>query len=1223
LTTMPSDIDAVPQSGEYDEKVVENRGRAGAEDLKEGKYDGTSMVFDDEDDDELAPDEVWLVIGEYFKANGLCKQQLDSFDLFVNCTMRDVLTESRSIEIFPEPDIVDDDDERYVRVKHSIKFEGGEFFSVGEPTIIEADGQLDRMWPNVARLRGMTYSAPILCNITHTTHELDDTENEIEGTQKKTEIENVSLGKVPIMLRSYFCNLRRFKKPRDLNRLGECEYDQGGYFIINGSEKVIVAQERMASNQVYIFSGKEHRAEIRSSDPGSSKPPESFNIRYKKPPANSRIIGNILTAQIPYVTEEIPVVILFRALGIEPDGHVIEFICYHFNDRQMIENLKPSLEEASPVETKDEALLYIAKRYVEPGTPKDRRRSAAQDLLEKLFLPHVGIGHVYTKEKAYFIGYMINRLLCTVMGRRDYDDRDHWGNKRLDLAGSLLGNLFRQLFAKLLKDTKRILERKVSGSANEDIKLLIHNAVDGRTIERGLKYSLATGNWQVGQRGVPSKTGVSQVLQRLTFASMLSHLRRLISPVGRDGKLAAPRQLHNTHWGMVCPAETPEGQPVGLVKNLTLMAYVTTGRAATRKFLEACEALDMEPLYEIRRSDIPKSTKVFMNGSWIGVHKDANHLVQKLREIRRRRGEINVSIVWDIRDREVRIHTDAGRCCRPLFIVGDDNRLTIKRSKHLKWLRQGKRVDKDGNEENYSWDELLKDGLIEYIDTAEEETTSIAMVLSDLEYGRRNEVEYTHCEIHPSMILGVVASIIPFPDHNQGPRNTFQSAMGKQAMGMYITNFQLRLDTLAHVMQYPQKPLVCTQPSEYTFFSKLPAGQNVVVAIASYTGYNQEDSLIMNQSSIDRGLFRSAFYRSYKETEVKEKVSLAESFEKPDPTTTTGMRDTNYDKIEEDGLAAPGTRVNGGDVIIGKTTPKPRQDPTLSRAIMRRTKKDCSRFLRQSENGVVDKVILTTNENGDRFTKVRVMSLRIPQIGDKFSSRHGQKGTIGITYRQEDLPWTVDGVVPDIIMNPHAVPSRMTIGQLFEALVGKVSALLGEEGDATPFTDITAKQVSEKLHACGYQMRGAEVMYNGFTGRPLDTMIFLCPVYYQRLKHMVADKIHARSYGMKTGLTRQPMEGRAKGGGLRFGEMERDCMISHGAAQFLRERLFFHSDEYRVHVCNLCGLICTQADLENKSYLCKSCSNVDKISQVYIPYACKLLFQELMAMAIAPRLVLE
>jgi len=1199
---------------------------------EEMEVDEAEMEYDDEE--ELQDSDVWVVIGEYFKRNGLCKQQLDSYDEFIRFTIREVVLESAAIELYPEPDMIEEGME-LKRYKHTVRFVN---MKMGEPTIQEVDGKMEQMYPMMARLRGLTYSAPLYCDLEHQIHEIDEqtgvakVPEDDEDEQQIEKLQMKYLGKIPVMLRSHEACLLRMHTNRGLNSLGECEYDQGGYFIINGSEKVIVAQERMSTNHVYIFKGKEHRAEIRSVKEDSSKAPSSFFIRLVKPPKGSSVVGRVLHAEMRNVGREVPVVILFRALGIDNDGSILQHICYTLDDMAMLEMLRPSLEEAAPINNQELALDWIGRSSTPPGCPRERRITFAKEYLATQFLPHVGTKRMLETEKAYFLGYMINRLLSCVMARRDFDDRDHYGNKRLDLAGPLMGNLFRGLFTKMRKNAIQFLERKVTGSRNENFLSLLHQAVDGNIIAQGLQYSLATGNWQTERRGQPTRTGVSQVLTRLTFAAMLSHLRRLNSPTGRDTKLAAPRQLHNTHWGMVCPAETPEGQSVGLVKNLTLMAYVTTGEKP-EDIIDIIHDVGMDGIDDVAPSAIPGATKVFVNGTWSGIHGDAQNLVDALKSMRRKPGRDgddleddvkttyvrDFSVVWDIRDREVRIWTDPGRCCRPLFIIGENNRMEMRRS-HLNWLKKGKKPKGS----DFVWENLLREGLIEYIDTEEEETTCIAMTLADLRIGRRENIRYTHSEIHPSMILGVCASIIPFPDHNQSPRNTYQSAMGKQAMGMYITNFQLRMDTLAHVMQYPQKPLVCTQASKYMYFNDLPAGQNVVVAIASYTGYNQEDSLIMNQSSIDRGLFRSVFYRSYKDVESKDSLIIAETFEKPDSAITTGMKDafSNYDKLEEDGLVAPGTRVFGGDMIIGKTAPLPAVDAMLRGGRLRqRTKKDSSKSLRPSETGIVDHVILTTNSDGYRYTKVRVRSLRIPQIGDKFSSRHGQKGTIGITYRQEDLPWTVEGVVPDIVMNPHAVPSRMTIGQLFEALVGKVATLRGEEGDATPFTDVTAKDVSEALHKMGYQQRGAEVMYNGYTGRMLDTMIFICPTYYQRLKHMVEDKIHSRSRGQVQVLTHQPLEGRARGGGGRFGEMERDCMISHGAAQMLRERLFLQSDDYRVHVCEKCGLICA-ADLEKKSFHCKGCNNATQVAQVRIPYACKLLFQELMAMAITPRMIL-
>ena len=700
-----------------------------------------------------------------------------------------------------------------------------------------------------------------------------------------------------------------------------------------------------------------------------------------------------------------------------------------------------------------------------------------------------------------------------------------------------------------------------------------------------------------------SKAGVSQVLNRYTYASTLSHLRRCNTPLGREGKIAKPRQLHNTHWGMVCPAETPEGQACGLVKNLALMACISVGSIAA-PVIEFLEEWGLESLEEHSHSFAP-STKIFVNGVWIGVHRDPANLVKTLKKLRRK-DDISpeISVVRDIREKELRVYTDAGRVCRPLFIV--ENQHLILQKKHVRWLNNG--VNDEGEE--FKWDRMIKGGIIELLDSEEEETVMISMTPEDLENSRlqrtggglqMNDGEFdpaarlkagthahtwTHCEIHPSMILGICASIIPFPDHNQvsyiilktfflsfiifkSPRNTYQSAMGKQAMGIYLTNFLIRMDTMANILYYPQKPLATTRSMEYLKFRELPAGQNAIVAILCYSGYNQEDSVIMNQSSVDRGLFRSIYYRSYMDLEKKSGIQQLEEFEKPTRENTLRLKHGTYDKLEDDGLIAPGTGVAGEDIIIGKTAPIPPDSEELGQRTRTHTRRDVSTPLKSTESGIVDQVLITTNSEGQKFVKVRVRSSRIPQIGDKFASRHGQKGTIGITYRQEDMPFTAEGIVPDVIINPHAIPSRMTIGHLVECLLSKVATLIGNEGDATPFTDLTVESVSIFLRQKGYQSRGLEVMYHGHTGRKLQAQVYLGPTYYQRLKHMVDDKIHSRARGPVQILTRQPVEGRSRDGGLRFGEMERDCMISHGIAGFLKERLFEASDAYRLHVCDM------------------------------------------------------
>ncbi|EJD51976.1 DNA-dependent RNA polymerase II second largest subunit [Auricularia subglabra TFB-10046 SS5] len=1198
-------------------------------------YEEEERYQEDEYED-ITQEDCWTIISSFFEEKGLVRQQLDSFDEFVQNTMQELVDENAELILHQGDQHTGQEGDANLR--HEIKF--GQIY-LSRPTITEADGSVTPVFPQEARLRNLTYSAPLYVEMRRsrlTGRESMTKPGDYDWQRdpnESTTMQKIWIGKVPIMLRSSFCILKTLSD-RDLYDLNECPYDQGGYFIINGSEKVLIAQERMAANHVYVFAKAQPSpinflAEIRSAVEKGGKTISSFQVKMFHR-NQEKTSGNTIKATIPYIKQDIPIWIVFRALGVMSDRDILEHICYDMHDVTMLEMLKPCIDEGFVIQEREQALSFIGVRGTTTGLNKERRLRYAQEILQKEMLPHISMAEGSESKKAYFLGYMIHRLLLAALERRELDDRDHFGKKRLDLAGPLLASLFRMLFRKLTKDVYRYLQKCVEARKEFNLSL----AVKANTITNGLKYSLATGNWGDQKKSMSAKAGVSQVLNRYTFASTLSHLRRTNTPLGREGKIAKPRQLHNTHWGMVCPAETPEGQACGLVKNLALMACISVG-SLSAPVIEFLEEWGLESLEENAHSGVP-STKVFVNGVWMGVHRDPANLVKTIKKLRRK-DDISpeVSVVRDIREKELRLYTDAGRVCRPLFIV-EDQQLVIKKH-HVEWIQN--KEDESGAP--YKWDNLIKTGVIELLDAEEEETVMICMTSDDLENSRLmsrglaprdadNEFDpaarlksvvnahtWTHCEIHPSMILGICASIIPFPDHNQSPRNTYQSAMGKQAMGIYLTNFQVRQDTMANILYYPQKPLATTRSMEYLKFRELPAGQNAIVAILCYSGYNQEDSVIMNQSSIDRGLFRSIYYRSYMDVEKKSGMVALEEFEKPTRDTTLRMKHGTYDKLEDDGLIAPGTGVAGEDIIIGKTAPLPQDSEELGQRTRTHQKRDVSTPLKSTENGIVDQVLITTNQDGQKFVKIRIRSTRVPQIGDKFASRHGQKGTIGITYRQEDMPFTAEGVTPDIIINPHAIPSRMTIGHLVECLLSKVATMIGNEGDATPFTDLTVESVSQVLRQRGYHSRGLEVMYHGHTGRKLQAQVYLGPTYYQRLKHMVDDKIHSRARGPVQILTRQPVEGRSRDGGLRFGEMERDCMISHGLAAFLKERLFDASDAYRLHVCDICGLTAI-ANLKKQSFECRACKNKVAVSQLYIPYAAKLLIQELQSMNIAARL---
>ena len=1171
--------------------------------------EGQDMIIEEE---EINEEDSWKVISAYFSQHGLVSQQIGSFNQFVGNNIKEIVDENKVLKIEMDPS--------YKRNAEPITYElnFGDVKIAANPQILESNEKINKqLFPNEARVRNLDYLSDLSVEAFLKEKKGEDSDERILG-KKQT----YPIGKIPIMIRSKYCSLNN---KTDIQRieLRECEFDQGGYFIIGGGEKVIVAQERMATNFVYVFNKKEQsgfswQAEVRSSLDGSNRPPVQFAVKIaKKNTHMQNDLGGLITARIPYIKSDVDIVILFRALGLESDKDIIDYIVFDESDNSFKELLRPSIELfSSDYKDKDECLEYLGNRATK-GTAdsREKRIKRAEEILRKDMLSHVSIERGAESKKAFFIGYMIYRLGNCALGRAFGDDRDHYGKKRLDMSGVLLTGIFRQYFRNFLKSVESNIKDKLKNDKTGRINL--EDVFDTNIITNGMKYALATGNWGKNRVGVVLKTGVAQVLQRLTFMSSLSHLRRLNTPLEKTGKITKPRQLHNTHWGMLCPAETPEGQACGLVKNLSLMAFVSVGTPSKLIQKDLDEIPDFQKLSELSPESIRGKSKIFINGSWVGITNNPE-VIMKLLVRQRREACISkeISIVNNFMNKEIRIYTDSGRSLRPLFVVEKYKNENNETSSRLKITKQDIR---DLTDQKMKFDDLVDKGVIEFLDVEEEESSMIAMKITDLVNNRHYCTTYTHCEIHPAMILGVAASIIPFPDHNQSPRNVYQSAMGKQAIGIYSTNFNMRMDTLSYLLFYPQKPLVVTQSMEFLKFKALPAGINAIVAIMCYTGYNQEDSVIMNQSSIDRGLFRSAFFRTYTSEQRIESKLKNEQFEVPDRRQVSKYRMGNYGKLDCEGLIPPGTKVRGDDIIIGKTGLIQYDEDDEKVEIIKR-KTDLSEAIRPSEEGTIESVMLTTNRSGYTIAKVKCRSVRIPQIGDKFASRHGQKGTIGMTYRQEDMPFSMEGITPDIIVNPHAIPSRMTIGHLIECLNSKVAALRGLEGDSTPFTSVTVDRIANHLHQLGYQKHGNETIFNGFTGRKVDMLIFFGPTYYQRLKHMVDDKIFSRARGPVQILTRQPTEGRARSGGLRFGEMERDCMISHGAALFLKERLMDVSDKYRVHVCQTCGLFAV-ADIDSQTFRCNLCKEDSAgIVQATIPYACKLLFQELMAMHITPRI---
>ena len=1532
----------------------------------------------------------WEVINKYFqqdKGNFIIKHILASYNDFIFKKIDDIINGFNPIEIYS--DYIESKDLYKYQLSITIKNP-----QISKPIIHEKNGRYKIMTPNEARQRNLCYSGNLYVDMLLEVQYIDyneESDTDYNIICKDKEIKNINLGKIPIMVNSNYCVL---SKQNEFRKNNECLYDHGGYFIINGNEKVIVSQDRIAENKTYVFKDNKvstysYIAEIRSVPDNIFSPPKLTVLKLS---AKETQFGKYIRVVIHHVKQDIPIFILFRALGIESDKEIIEYILYDLEDKrnlELVKYLKGSVEEANNCLYKNHAMEYLSNYLSITGYPKEmlanknRKLSILKSILKDDFLPHVGDDFSY---KALYLGYMVNKLIKCSINQIPLDDRDSYINKRIDTPGILMSNLFRQYYGKVVRDMKMMIYKEIQHGSwkvnNNYLDIIkpnnIYKVMKSSIIEGGFKYSLATGNWGIKNQLNKNKQGVAQVLNRLTYMATLSHLRRVNTPMEKNGKLIHPRKLHPTQWGIICPSETPEGGSIGLVKNLSMMATISISSDTNliKNYLIEYKTIIFDGNRNILK-DFNKFTHIILNGSIFGYHKNPKYLFQILKNLKRR-AIINIytSIAWSYQENKIYINTESGRAIRPTYIIDNNKNTNILRfnKEHILELLNNNRsftelFDLNSNDIN------KEKSIIEFLDVEENNTSMVAINFKDLLKGFRGNTypsRFNYLELHPSLILGLCASNIPFPDHNQAPRNTYQASMGKQAIGVYTSNFNHRMDTLGNILNYPQIPLVKTKISDITNCNKLPCGINVIVAIACFTGFNQEDSIMINKSAVDRGLFNSTFFRTYKDQCNKNHSSgQEEKYCKPDPDLTKGYKPFNYDKLDETGFITENTYVENNDIIIGKTMPLKKIENDIYEF------KDNSISLKQNESGFIDKTysnnkyFMNTNNEGYKFSKIKIRTNRIPTIGDKLclketsyvltdigwiqlkdiditkhyvatlennenlnyvkptekyeydcideelyhiqsqqiniyctknhklyiqkrdkknyelieakdvfgkrvrfkknahnnnpdieymifdknkydmnnflkflgsfisdgwvdegnkhrriaismsklrkktfientlnqlninynmrsdrvlignnykeiidylkklsvgasnkylpnfvwklsqkqsiillesliqgdghidkngcysyctssiilandiqklalhcgwsgtiklykgreagrvsiikdrtitskydnfivrivkkknepqinhghtkkqhaqieeyikytgkvacievpnthlfyykedllsppcwtgnSSRHGQKGIIGMIYNEKDLPFNKDGICPDIIINPHAIPSRMTIAQLLECVMSKACISLGTTGDASPFTYKNVNQkrddIGEILKDNGFNKHCDEILYNPFTGEQINTNIFFGPTYYQRLKHMVKDKIHSRSAnGPIILLTRQPTEGRAREGGLRLGEMEVECSWAHGSLSFLKERLLECSDNYRLFVCkNCCNL--SNVNQEKRIFKCYQCGNTTDFSQIRIPYACKLLFQEIEAMSINTKFI--
>ena len=1536
------------------------------------------MNLDDENRDILSHipnynSEAFNIIETYFNgqhSSRLVRHQLESYNHFMNYDMKRTIDMFNPVTIRSDKDYVAKHEAHTLEIK--ITFEN---LKIYPPLIYENNGATKTMMPMEAKVRNFTYASNMTVDV-RIEYIVRDTENMEQPRSIHKLLPKISIGKMPIMVKSSICVLTQNSHINPVS-VGECAFDHGGYFIIKGSEKTVLQQERAAQNIVYCYDGKNASrciwyAEIKSVPDHKCISPKQVEIEIA---SKNNGYGHPLKIVIPRVREAVDLFTLFRALGVNSDKEICSYILLDVASEKhadLLKYLNASVVEANKAMTREDALkciiTYVAytPMNMDKETGSKKKRDFALEVLNNDLFPHC---HTL-KQKLYFLGHMTNRLIQTALGWIPASDRDSYINKRIDMTGTLLNNLFRNYFNKLVKEMqKNVIKEINSGSwkSSDDYESIINAAnvckfIKSTTIETGINRALSTGDFSI-KHSNSSKVGVAQVLNRLTNAATLSHMRRVNTPIDKSGELIAPRKLHGTTFGYLCPAETPEGQSIGLVKNISQLTHLTISTNSASLYTYV--APHIKSLDEIAPIEAFNKVKVFVNGCWVGVTDLPQELYLEMKD-KKYKGIINIytSIVFDYKMMEIRICNDGGRMTRPLLRVA--NGRAVITQEIIDGLSQG----------DVSWNDLLTNckldnSVVEYIDPDEQNYAMIALRAKKSYVQNEHRTKYTHCEIHPSTIFGVLASCIPFPEHNQAPRNTYQSAQGKQAMGIYATNFDQRFDKTAYVLTYPSRPLVDTRLMNWLDLVKIPSGQQIHVAIMSHTGYNQEDSVLINRGSIDRGMFLTTIYHTEKDEDKN--ITRFVSRCKPDPARTKGIKYGNYDSIGSDGFIAENSLIKDRDVIMAKVVhiKENRNDPTKVIKF-----EDQSKCYRTSEETYVDKNYVGRNGEGYNTAKVRARIFRKPVFGDKFcmtddhdvltmnrgwvpicdiktddlvaqlnrqtskleyvnpletlvfdhtgdmyevetqgvsqkvtlnhrmwvkqrdckdyelmqakdmigkrvrfqsggspinnadyeinfgnqtftgtnadefitilgifmaegwtyicerdciariefaankkrvqdalyescemlglkysmnakslkwyinnkelandfaklsvgatnkslplwtkqlssrqselllkamclgdghetatslhystssvklrddvqilaqhagftayyvarylpghqttlkdgrtitatetswdigirrkrlyptlnhghskeqmgqveevtqfegkvyclrvpsevflvrrngkcsftgnSSRHGQKGTVGNIIPECDMPYTKDGLRPDIIINPHAIPSRMTIGQLKETILGKVLIELGMFGDGTSFGDLDVKTIAEELQKVGYESYGNEIMYNGLTGEQFETSVFIGPVFYQRLKHMVNDKQHSRSIGPMVNLTRQPAEGRARDGGFRMGEMEKDGLLAHGVSRFCRERLFDVSDKYSVHVCKKCGMIAQYNDkgfaMQKSTFTvhkCSMCENTTEFAYVEMPYAFKLMAQELQTINCVPRLLTE
>ncbi|XP_047325523.1 DNA-directed RNA polymerases IV and V subunit 2-like [Impatiens glandulifera] len=1137
----------------------------------------------------------------FFNQYGLISHQINSYNDFIDNGVQNVFDSIGEIIVEPsyEPS-QKGEDRKFVLIKFGKVRLDRPCFGTGHKFVNVGGREFLDLFPRHARLQNMTYASRMRVDV----HIEVYTSRVVKSDKCKTGKEQcldkhiqfqddkeITIGRLPVMVRSKLCWMNGAEK-------GDCDFDYGGYFIVKGAEKAFIAQEQVCLKRLWVSSNPNWAVAYRE----TSKMRRVY-IKLIEPPEIEPLVvkggGDMLLTVYFFVTE-FPIWILFFALGVSSDKEVISLIDCDIEDTRIANILLESIYDADSkcdgFRKGRNALNYIDKLIKNCKFPP-------KETLEEFFNNNLFPSVCGMKQKAQFLGYMVKCLFQGYIGMRKVDNRDEFRNKRLELAGELLE---RELGIHI-KHAQRLMVKAMQRDLYPERKLQpLEHYLDSSVISNGLARAFSTGAWVHPFKKMERVSGVVANLRRTNPLQTMADMRKTRQQVSYTGRVGDARYPNPSHWGKLCFMSTPDGEHCGLIKNLAVTGLVSTNiiGESLERMLYDC---GLETLTDDTSISFSEKCRVFLNGNWVGFCRDSAWFTANFRE-RRRGKEVphQVEIKEDKQQKEVRVFSDAGRVLRPLLVV--------KNLKKIKSLINNK----------YTFQTLLDNGIVEFIGSEEEEDCLTAWGIEYLfVVGKDDEpgITYTHCELDMSFVLGLSCSIIPFANHDHAKRVLYQSEKhSQQAIGFSTTNPDIRLDTNIHQLYYPQRPLFRTMlsdclgklghPMSQQSRPEFHNGQCAIVAVNVHLGYNQEDSLVMNRASLERGMFRSEHFRNYKaDIDNKESTGKRPRF---DDCVMFGKMESRFGRVvslDDDGLPFIGADLKNGDIVIGKRTESGR---------------DRSIKLKHTERGVVQKVVLSANDEGKSFAAVTLRQVRSPCLGDKFSSMHGQKGVLGFVESQENFPFTIEGIVPDIIINPHAFPSRQTPGQLLEAALAKGIALGGQLRSATPFSTLSVNDIIEQLHSGGFCRWGTEKVCCGLSGEMVRPLIFIGPTMYQRLTHMAEDKVKFRNTGPVHPFTRQPVSDRKRFGGIKFGEMERDCLIAHGSSANLHERLFTLSDSSQMHVCGKCNnpanlvqRAVPGAGRKARAPYCRFCKSVEHVMQVDVPFGTKLLCQELFSMGIS------